>query len=70
MKYCHKCGNPLEDDMLFCQKCGTKAADPVPDSGAKQCYESESKDAGSSEYPTSSRKGMQVLAIVCVLCLL
>ena len=24
MKYCAKCGNPMEDDMLFCQKCGTK----------------------------------------------
>lgn len=25
MKYCYKCGNPMEDDMLFCQKCGAKA---------------------------------------------
>ncbi len=25
MKYCYKCGNPMEDDMLFCQKCGTRA---------------------------------------------
>ena len=24
MKYCGKCGNPMEDDMMFCQKCGTK----------------------------------------------
>lgn len=24
MKYCTKCGNPMEDDMMFCQKCGTK----------------------------------------------
>jgi hypothetical protein len=24
MKYCAKCGNPMEDDMMFCQKCGTK----------------------------------------------
>lgn len=24
MKYCAKCGNPMEDDMVFCQKCGTK----------------------------------------------
>jgi len=24
MKYCSKCGNSLYDDMLFCQKCGTK----------------------------------------------
>lgn len=25
MKYCVKCGNPMNDDMLFCQKCGTKS---------------------------------------------
>lgn len=24
MKYCAKCGNPMEDDMMFCQKCGTR----------------------------------------------
>ncbi|MBS5145249.1 MAG: hypothetical protein KHY89_07015 [Butyricicoccus pullicaecorum] len=31
MKYCYKCGNPMEDDMLFCQKCGTRASnDTVP----------------------------------------
>lgn len=24
MKYCAKCGNPMEDDMMFCQKCGAK----------------------------------------------
>lgn len=24
MKYCTKCGNPMEDDMLFCQRCGLK----------------------------------------------
>lgn len=24
MKFCTKCGNQMEDDMVFCQKCGTK----------------------------------------------
>lgn len=24
MKYCAKCGNPMDDDMMFCQKCGTR----------------------------------------------
>lgn len=26
MKYCANCGNQMNDDMLFCQKCGTKYA--------------------------------------------
>lgn len=26
MKFCSQCGNAMQDDMLFCQKCGTKFA--------------------------------------------
>ena len=33
MKYCAKCGNPMADDMLFCQKCGTKFEWNFPDIG-------------------------------------
>ena len=29
MKYCHKCGNQMGDDAIFCQKCGTKLAAPA-----------------------------------------
>ena len=25
MKYCSKCGNQMADDMMFCQKCGTRS---------------------------------------------
>lgn len=31
MKYCSKCGNQMEDDMIFCQKCGTKFVGVVSD---------------------------------------
>ncbi len=31
MKYCSKCGNQMEDDMMFCQKCGTKFVGVVSD---------------------------------------
>ena len=29
MKFCHKCGNRLEDNAKFCDKCGTRASMPV-----------------------------------------
>lgn len=32
MKYCPKCGNPMDNDMRFCQKCGT----PFPDAPASE----------------------------------
>lgn len=34
MKYCAKCGNPMEDDMMFCQKCGTKFEGVVPNASS------------------------------------
>ncbi len=30
VKYCHKCGRELTDDMIFCPSCGTRAADQAP----------------------------------------
>lgn len=36
MKYCSNCGNPMEDNMVFCQKCGTKFVDIKPRSNALQ----------------------------------
>ena len=29
MKYCTKCGHQMADDMMFCQKCGTKVENAV-----------------------------------------
>lgn len=29
MKYCVKCGNPMDDEMLFCQKCGAQCVIPA-----------------------------------------
>ncbi len=31
MNYCVKCGNPVDDDMLFCPKCGAKIGVVQPD---------------------------------------
>ena len=36
MKYCTKCGNQMADDMLFCQKCGTKVVSLEPEQTISQ----------------------------------
>ncbi len=74
MKYCPKCGSSMEDDMLFCQKCGTRIPD-IDDSDSVSAhteesnqtqYEPESYDAGVNSQP-SERKGMKKLLIACLL---
>lgn len=67
MKYCSKCGAPMEDEMLFCQKCGTRAANP----STANTTDNEPKNAQSNKrdvlqgQPGKPRKGMKILAIVC-----
>lgn len=56
MKYCYKCGNPMEDDMLFCQKCGTRAindTDPTPRAPDPVAQEAELKRV---QTPTNQAK--------------
>lgn len=74
MKYCPKCGSSMEDDMLFCQKCGTRIPD-IDDSDSVSAhteesnqtqYEPESYDAGVNSQP-SERNGMKKLLIACLL---
>lgn len=38
MRYCKKCGNQLSDDMLFCQKCGTKVEAAAKDERPTAAY--------------------------------
>lgn len=54
MKYCINCGNPMEDDMLYCQKCGTKSEiiQPEPITSPEVLVEKP------------IRKGMFILCIV------
>lgn len=42
MKYCSNCGNAMQDDMLFCQKCGTK-------------FDTEFNNINNSEYTKISK---------------
>ncbi len=76
MKYCHKCGNQMDDDMLFCQKCGTKAVSPAADTEERpyakghEHFEERYIQQAEHAVPQSkavpkSRKGMKVLSVVC-----
>ena len=71
MKYCTNCGNPMEDDMKFCQKCGTKftyvAAEPEPVQEAEIVEDTSDvfEDASNKTEKTGLRKGMLTGAIIC-----
>lgn len=53
MKYCYKCGNPMEDDMLFCQKCGTKVNE--------QYHQEETSAQDTKEHSEPNQKNEQNL---------
>lgn len=43
MKYCTKCGAQMDDDALFCPKCGTKVEEVAEDKPAPQPVEESPK---------------------------
>lgn len=51
MKYCSHCGSPMEDEMNFCQKCGTRF---VPEKAIRKQTPTANKGATSFTH----RKGM------------
>ena len=42
MKYCTKCGAPMNDDALFCPKCGTKVEEVIEEKSTTQPVEEKS----------------------------
>ena len=65
MKYCYKCGNQMEDDMLFCQKCGAKVIDTagnMPEDDIPANTEMADWHAHNN-----LRKGMKIAMIVCII---
>lgn len=74
MKYCSKCGNQMADDMLFCQKCGTKSVnvdtDKTEETTAANSRPYEAPISNRSETRIENknrtmRKGMKVGMIIC-----
>ena len=69
MKYCSNCGNPMKDEMLFCQKCGSKAAEPSTTATTLKKIEnthSAKKDI-IQDYSGIPRRGMKILSIICAI---
>ena len=54
MKYCTKCGAQMNDDALFCPKCGTKVEEIVEDKIAPQPV--EEKPVINEETPKTNAK--------------
>ena len=52
MKYCTKCGAPMNDDALFCPKCGTKVEEVVEEKVAPQLV--EEKPVANQEPPKTN----------------
>ena len=72
MKYCYKCGNQMEEDMLFCSKCGTKVIVPSSNqtehSNQIRNQTSTNIHINSIHNPTSVkkiRKGMLIFSVMC-----
>ena len=54
MKFCTKCGAPMNDDALFCPKCGTKVEEVVEEKLPTQPV--EKKSAPNEEVPKTNVK--------------
>lgn len=76
MKFCCKCGTQIDDEAIFCHKCGTKAVVPVEDK--EEQPSTKGSDYSVTQYEEQfmqrprqiykPRKGMKTLYIICFVC--
>ena len=55
MKYCSKCGAPMNDDALFCSKCGTKVEE-VTNNNNEEVVEQKVEEVKPVETPEANVK--------------
>ena len=56
MKYCSKCGAPMNDDALFCSKCGTKVEEVKVNNENKEVIEQKEEVSKPVEAPKANAK--------------
>lgn len=65
MRYCKKCGNQLSDDMLFCQKCGTKVEAAAKEERPAAAYPVlENIESTPTKQKTKNKNGARVFGII------
>lgn len=60
MKYCTKCGAPMNDDALFCPKCGTKVEEVIEEKSSTQPVEEKSVPNEGAPKTNAKVKGARV----------
>ena len=56
MKYCTKCGAPMNDDALFCPKCGTKVEEVIEEKVVPQPVEEKPAEKPVEEKPVANQE--------------
>ena len=56
MKYCTKCGAPMNDDALFCPKCGARVEEVVEEKVAPQPVEEKPTEQPIQEKPVANQE--------------
>ena len=60
MKFCTKCGAPMNDDALFCPKCGTKVEEVIEEKSTTQPVEEKSVPNEETPKINAKVKGVRV----------
>ena len=56
MKYCTKCGAPMNDDALFCPKCGSKVEEVIEEKVVPQPVEEKPAEKPVEEKPVANQE--------------
>jgi len=67
MKYCTKCGHQMADDMLFCQKCGTKVEATAKEERPAAYPVLENIESTPTKQKAKNKNGVRVFGIIALM---